>query len=79
VKKPDRTVQISYEAAGIRRSIPCPAVRPASTQLAHNIDHFGYKFGYSHQFGLFTQDYAKLLIGLHLQELFIALNFPYLS
>ena len=79
MKKPDRTAQISYEAAGIRRSIPCPAVRPASTQLAHNIDHFGYKFGYRLQFGLTTDNYAKLPMGSHLWISDITFNFAYLS
>jgi hypothetical protein len=40
---------------------------------------FGYKFGYRHQFGSFTQDCANRIILKHLRQPEIALDFPYLS
>jgi predicted ATP-dependent serine protease len=39
----------------------------------------GYKFGYRHQFGSITDNYAKLLMGSHLWISEITLNFAYLS
>jgi hypothetical protein len=39
----------------------------------------GYKFGYRHQFGLITDNYAKLLMGSHLWISDITLDFAYLS
>jgi hypothetical protein len=39
----------------------------------------GYKFGYRHQFGLITVNYAKLLNDRHLRESNIPLNCAYLS
>ena len=39
----------------------------------------GYKFGYRHQFGLITDNYAKLLMGRHLWISDITLDFAYLS
>jgi hypothetical protein len=39
----------------------------------------GYKFGYRHQFGLITDNCAKLLMGSHLWIFDITLNFAYLS
>ena len=39
----------------------------------------GYKFGYRHQFGLITENYAKLLKDRHLWESNITLNYAYLS
>ena len=39
----------------------------------------GYKFGYRHQFGSITDNYAKLLMGSHLWISDITLNFAYLS
>ena len=39
----------------------------------------GYKFGYRHQFGSITDNYAKLLMGSHLWISEITLNFVYLS
>jgi hypothetical protein len=39
----------------------------------------GYKFGYRHQFGLITVNYAKLLNDRHLWESNITLNYAYLS
>jgi hypothetical protein len=39
----------------------------------------GYKFGYRHQFGSITENYAKLLMGSHLWLSEITLDFPYLS
>jgi hypothetical protein len=39
----------------------------------------GYKFGYTHQFGLITDNYAKLLMCSHLWISNITLNFAYLS
>jgi mannose-6-phosphate isomerase-like protein (cupin superfamily) len=41
--------------------------------------NFGYKFGYRHQFGLITDNYAKLLMGSHLWISDITLDFAYLS
>jgi hypothetical protein len=40
---------------------------------------FGYKFGYTHQFGVFTPDYAKVRWGqgLHLRP--ITVDYAYLS
>jgi hypothetical protein len=38
----------------------------------------GYKFGYRHQFGLITLNYAKLLKDRHLWESNITLNYAYL-
>ena len=40
---------------------------------------FGYKFGYRHQFGSITDNYAKLLMGSHLWMSEITLDFAYLS
>jgi hypothetical protein len=40
---------------------------------------YGYKFGYRHQFGLITVNYAKLLNDRHLWESDITLNYAYLS
>jgi hypothetical protein len=40
---------------------------------------FGYRFGYRHQFGLFTETFAKLLTGRHLWISNITLGFAYLS
>jgi hypothetical protein len=39
----------------------------------------GYKFGYRHQFGSITDNYAKLLMGSHLWISDITLDFAYLS
>ena len=39
----------------------------------------GYKFGYRHQFGSITDNYAKLLMGSHLWISDISLDFAYLS
>jgi hypothetical protein len=39
----------------------------------------GYKFGYRHQFGSITENYAKLLMGSHLWLSEITLDFAYLS
>jgi hypothetical protein len=39
----------------------------------------GYKFGYRHQFGLITLNYAKLLKDRHLWESNITLDYAYLS
>ena len=39
----------------------------------------GYKFGYRHQFGSITDNYAKLLMGCHLWLSEITFNFAYLS
>lgn len=41
--------------------------------------YLGYRFGYRHQFGLFTLNYAKALTRDHLRRLDITLNFAYLS
>ena len=40
---------------------------------------FRYNFGYIHQFGLFSRDYAKLQWGLDLQPNLIMVYYAYLS
>jgi hypothetical protein len=40
---------------------------------------FGYTFGYRHQFGLFTLNFAKLLSSMYLGISEITLNYAYLS
>ena len=40
---------------------------------------FGYTFGYRHQFGLFTLNFAKLLSSEYLGVSKITLNYAYLS
>jgi hypothetical protein len=41
--------------------------------------HGGYSFGYRHQFGSISDNYAKLLMGSHLWISEITLDFAYLS
>jgi hypothetical protein len=50
----------------------------SQSQLDECIE-FGYRFGYRHQFGLVSANYAKLLVGMGLAGSLITLNFPYLS
>jgi hypothetical protein len=40
---------------------------------------FGYRFGYRHQFGQITLNYAKWLFNKDLGSSQLTLNFPYLS
>jgi hypothetical protein len=40
---------------------------------------FGYTFGYRHQFGFFTLNYAKLLSSMYLAASEITLSYAYLS
>ena len=56
-------------------SIKLISIARANSQ--HSI--VGYKFGYRHQFGLITDNYAKLLRGSHLWISDITLDFAYLS
>ena len=60
-------------AAGAK---PLPFVSPI---FGDNQRNRGYSFGYRHQFGLITDNYAKLLMGSHLWIFDITLNFAYLS
>jgi hypothetical protein len=53
--------------------------RQANLDSAGQHSIVGYRFGYRHQFGSITDNYAKLLMGSHLWISEITLDFGYLS
>ena len=62
--------------SGRRTHVGRPA-RRENDWLQHRC--FGYRFGYTHQFGLFTRNYAKLRRGQGLRLRPITVDFAYLS
>ena len=53
--------------------------RTSSLRKLRRSQHLGYRFGYRHQFGLFTLNYAKPLMRGNLGRFDITLNYAYLS